>query len=100
MNEEQIKALIRRRRRQVWIHSILYYRLNTSIVSDAQYDAWARELAELQATYPDLSDQVEYYDKFKDWGKDGNYSGFTLPLHDPKMVAAAQNLYAYHLKRK
>ena len=33
--EECIKALILRRRLQVWVHSMIYYNLNANIVSDA-----------------------------------------------------------------
>ena len=37
--EECIKALILRRRVQIWVHSMIYYNLNANIVSDS---VWSR----------------------------------------------------------
>lgn len=48
MTHDEILALINRRRRQILVHSFLYYRMNTSIIPDSTYDEWARDLAELQ----------------------------------------------------
>ena len=88
--EDDIRELIRRRRRQILIHSCIYYRLGTSIWTDKKYDECSRELVELQTQYPNISKTVEYYEDFKDW--DGT-TGFNLsPLGDPNILALATQL--------
>lgn len=88
--ENKVRELIRRRRRQILIHSCMYYRLGTSIWTDKKYDECSRELVELQAQYPNISKTVEYYEDFKDW--DGT-TGFNLnPLGDPNILALAIQL--------
>ena len=88
--EDNIRELIRRRRRQILIHSCMYYRLGTSIWTDKKYDECSRELVELQAQYPNISKTVEYYEDFKDW--DGT-TGFNLsPLGDLNILALAIQL--------
>ena len=47
MNQRIIEK-IRQRRRQMLVHSYIYYELDDSIISDAQWSKWAVELAELQ----------------------------------------------------
>ena len=65
---------IKQRRNQMLIHSYLYYHLDTSIISDDQWQAWANELVDLQKQYPN---ECTYYNKsFKDW--DGS-TGMHLP---------------------
>lgn len=80
MNNEQIKELINRRRRQLTVHSFLYYQLNTNIISDITFDTWAKELADLQEAYPKLSKEVPFAKEFE--GFDGS-SGFDLPYTNP-----------------
>lgn len=77
MNSEQIEELIKRRRLQLLVHSVIYYRFNTNIVSDAKWSRWAKELVELQKKYPDESKKVRFYDLFADW--DGS-TGFDLDV--------------------
>lgn len=72
-----IEELINRRRRQILIHSYLYYQMNTNLINDHTYDMWCKELAELQQNYPGESNNVEFYKKeFNDF--DGS-TGFHLP---------------------
>lgn len=85
-----IMELIHRRRRQLIIHSIIYYRLGTSIITDAQWDGWARELVRLQSDHPQLSARVEYLQE-EFIGFDGS-TGFDLPLGDPRSVECARKL--------
>ena len=47
-----IKEKIRQRRRQMLVHSYIYYELDDNIVSDAQWAKWAKELEQLQKNYP------------------------------------------------
>ena len=72
-----IKERIKQRRRQMLVHSYIYYELNDNIVSDSQWAKWAKELQELQQKYPEESKDVEYYDDFKDWdGSSGAFLNF------------------------
>lgn len=98
LTASEVEGLINRRRRQILIHSFLYYRMNTSIVSDAQYDQWARELAELQARHPEVAKKCAYADAFEDFSE--SVTGFNLPLHDPWVVGKGQQILRIHEKRR
>lgn len=90
---ERIRELIHRRRRQVLVHSVIYYEFGTTVVDDATYDSWARELGSLQRDYPELSESVEYHlDAFR--GFIGT-TGFNLPLRDLRAHSVARRLLAY-----
>lgn len=60
--DEHIKSLIRRRRKQLLVHRVLYYVYNTNLITDQQYDEWNRQLNELEDQYPYLAEQVEYHE--------------------------------------
>mgnify|MGYP001523630493 CR=1 FL=1 len=96
---EDIKALIKRRRLQLIIHSCIYYRLNNNLITDATYDKWARELAKLHQKYGVI--KINCYDEyFNDWvfalGK--TYSGFQLPINNSEIIALAGDLISYEHK--
>lgn len=80
-----IQEKIRQRRRQMLVHSYIYYELNQNIVSDHQWSEWAKELQELQQKYPKESAEVEEYDQFKDW--DGSSGAFLKFGENIKTVA-------------
>lgn len=88
-HELQIAELIQRRRLQLLVHSCLYYEMNTNLVTDRQWDLWAKELVQLQQQYPAVSENVIYYNAFKDWDAS---TGAFLPLKDPWVVRKAQQL--------
>ena len=67
MTDEQIKELIYRRRQQVWVHSLIYYRMNSNLISDAKWSEWALEVENLQKEYQELAEQVPYHDIFRDF---------------------------------
>ena len=91
---ETIRELIHRRRRQVLVHSILYYRLGKPLISDRQFDRWVNELADLQQRYPDQAAAVAYHrGAFRDFA---GSTGFDLPLDDPQATATARRLLARH----
>jgi hypothetical protein len=73
-----VKVLIRQRRRQLTVHSFGYYRLNDNIVSDHTFDRWCNELVELQRDFPEIAQEVELHEYFKDF--DGS-TGYDLPTH-------------------
>lgn len=87
--KERITSLIRRRRRQILVHSCLYYKLDTNIVSDEEFDKWCGELRELHSKYPQYMEIGCYDVAFKKWG---GYSGFDLPVEDPDIMRKAQQL--------
>lgn len=89
MTREEIKELINRRRRQILVHSIIYYRLNENLIDDATWSKWAVELEELQKSYPDISAACVYADAFEEFD---HSTGMSLPLEDPWGVRTAQYL--------
>lgn len=69
------------------VHSAIYYRLDGSLVSDAQWQTWAFELAYLQDLY---GWEAGFYDSvFRDW--DGS-TGYHLPGDDAIMAVARRLL--------
>ena len=77
---QSVVDLINRRRRQIMVHSVIYYRLGTSIIEDSLFDKWAYELVDLQNKYPNESAKADLYKEFKDWdgttGFNLDYTGF------------------------
>lgn len=65
--EEEVYHKILQRRRQILVHSYIYYELDDSLVEDSKWSKWARELVDLQRSYPDISKRVPYYESFKDF---------------------------------
>lgn len=75
--DRRIIEKIQQRRRQMLVHSYLYYEENVNIVSDATWSRWAKELAQLQKDYPKESAEAEEYEQFKDWdGSSGAFLNF------------------------
>lgn len=95
--ELEIAELIQQRRLQMLVHSCIYYKLNTNIVSDRQWDMWAKELKQLQADYPEISRKVIWYEAFKDWDAS---TGAFLPLDDEWVVQKAMKLTGRTIKKK
>lgn len=71
------------------VHSYLYYEKDVNIVSDSTWSKWAMELVTLQTENPEVSNEVEYSDMFKDW--DGS-SGVFL-TYDKNIQLVANKLY-------
>lgn len=91
-NEKKIKTLINKRRRQVLIHSCIYYRMNTNLVDDKTWNSWAMELENLHHDYPEISKECIFADSFKDFS---SATGFDLHLDDPWIIGMAQSLIQY-----
>lgn len=89
---DNIKELITRRRRQILVHSCIYYRFGTSVISDDKFDKLAYELVELQEKNPEISKSAPFYDDFKDF--EGS-TGFNLPTGEPWVVDKAYRLIDY-----
>jgi hypothetical protein len=95
--ETETRQLIRQRRRQILVHSCLYYHLAASYISDYQFDEWCKELTRLQEKYPKIAAHVEYARDFKDF-KVGE--AFKLPYTNPEILRKAQQLLEYRNKEK
>lgn len=80
MVNEDITELINRRRRQILVHSVIYYKMNDSIISDDTWSEWAKELVNFQNKYPEIANECIYAEAFENF--DGS-TGFDLPLDDP-----------------
>lgn len=95
----KVMQKIRQRRLQMLVHSCIYYRMNTNIVCDDDFDRWNKELRELHEKYPKESQKVRYAEHFKDWV--GRVSGGShLPITDPYIVDKAIRLINYHERLK
>jgi hypothetical protein len=87
--KQSIVEKIQQRRLQILVHSCIYYKYDTNIVTDAKWNEWAQELVQLQKKYPEQSRKADKYDIFKDF--DGS-TGFNLPLDDSWIQNKAQYL--------
>ena len=97
MTDEEIAELITRRRRQILVHSVIYYKMDDNIVSDAQWAEWGKELYRLQKEYPRIAAECPYADGFK--GFDPS-TGYSLPLSDPWAINKALYLLRLRDSRK
>lgn len=85
----EIAEKIEQRRRQMIVHSCLYYVYDYNIVSDYQWSQWGLELKDLQEKYPEIADKVIFAECFKDWDAS---TGFNLPIHDEWVMDKAEAL--------
>ena len=92
MKSAEIAELITRRRRQILVHSIMYYKMNASEISDATWTKWAIELEHLQRTYPEIAKGCPYAEAFENFD---HSTGYDLPLEDPWGVRKAKQLIEF-----
>jgi hypothetical protein len=95
MNDEEAFELIQRRRRQMHVHSVIYYHLNDSIISDYIFDEWAVELLKLQTKYPQFLHKGYMHTFFANWTGD---TGMHLPVKDETLALAHILLEIAHRK--
>lgn len=94
-SESSISTLIKRRRRQILVHSFIYYELNQNIISDNQWSEWATELEDLQSKHPDIADKTEYAKEFK--GFDHSTGANLRDVYNrPNIIALAFRLLHYN----
>ena len=89
MDAGQIAALINRRRRQILVHSIIYYKMDKNLIPDNAWSEWGAELEELQKAYPEIAAKAPYAKEFQDFD---HSTGYSLPLDDPWAVNKARQL--------
>lgn len=97
MTPDEIAAKISQRRRQVLVHSIIYYRFDENIVPDHKWMQWAQELVALQQEHPALAAQCPLAKEFEGWTGE---SGFQLPMADPYWVGRAQWLIEVEKRKR
>lgn len=84
---KRIKELITRRRKQILVHSVIYYVMDDNIISDDTWLRWARELYDLQQEYPDIAATCPYSEAFAEFHPS---TGYDLPIYDPWAVRKAK----------
>ena len=87
--DDPVAVKIQQRRYQLLVHSLLYYELDFSLISDHTWERWGEELVELQRNNPEVSKKVIFYDAFKDFDSS---TGFDLPFRDKQIVNIAYRL--------
>ncbi|QVW28579.1 putative DNA ligase [Erwinia phage pEa_SNUABM_8] len=93
-NIPRIQEFIHRRRRQMIIHSVIYYRMDDSIISDYTWQDWANELRDVQNRWPELKAMGYHDDLFEEW--DGS-TGMHLDL--VQYYSQAQRILGYHREK-
>lgn len=84
-----IQSKIEQRRRQLLVHSYIYYELDDNVIDDDAYNRWSKELVELQLKYPKESSRASYYQEFKNFTGD---TGFDLDYRKPNIINTAEFL--------
>jgi hypothetical protein len=80
---------ISQRRRNILTHACIYYRFDTNVLNDHEYDNMVNDLKVLQTKFPKLSEQATLHSVFKDWHTQETTSGFDLPINNPKVIERA-----------
>lgn len=88
VTNKDILNLINKRRRQILIHSYLYYKQDTNLINDFTFDKWCKELVTLHKQHPNESKQAVFPDAFKNWE---GFSGFDLFTNDNLAEMWARN---------
>lgn len=87
--DDPIAAKIQQRRYQILVHSLLYYELDITLVSDVKWAEWAQELVKLQTAHKDIASRVIFAEAFKSF--DGS-TGYNLPYNDEQVVNIAYRI--------
>lgn len=85
----EVADQIIKRRRQILVHSIIYYRMGENLIDDYTWSQWAAELRDLQNKFPKIAERLPWGKEFKDF--DGS-TGMDLPLGDPWAQNKARQL--------
>lgn len=80
---EQIEFSISRMRRQILIHSYLYYALGTTAATDWEWNYVAKRLVHAQNEYPDIAEECILHEEFFDF--DGS-TGMHLWSRRPPII--------------
>ena len=91
MNRKDVAELLNRRRRQILVHSIIYYKMDDNLISIAPGRHGLRSWKSFRRSTPDIAAKVPYAEEFKDFD---HSTGMNLPLDDPWTVNKARQLLA------
>ena len=77
--DKGILELINRRRRQILVHSYLYYKQDTNLIPDFTFDVWCKELVQLHTEHPKEAAKAVFEKAFEGWQ---GFSGYDLFSND------------------
>lgn len=92
MLDDSVTKLITKRRRQIVIHSCIYYIYGKALITDKQFDNWAYELADFQKKYPENAKAADWAYEFKTF--DGT-TGYDLPILGAWVLGKSEMLIDY-----
>jgi len=96
-NQTRIELL----ERWILVHSIIYYILNTNIISDKRYDRNSRQLLVLIAKDPEAFEKSRWYYVMKDFdGNTGFDLYFRLSIEDRGDLTLIANNLIYRFKKE
>lgn len=93
--DQNIVSRIEYLRKKLLVHSIIYYRLDESLITDDKWAEWALELENLVRKHPEEGQNSFLAEEFKDFD---HSTGYNLPLETPWAVDVAMNLVLYNQK--
>lgn len=79
--------------RSILVNSFAYYELDSNLLSDFQYDANARQLAEFKRDYPDEFKRSRYFEYFKDYCSEDDNAHYTSGFDLLERLKADKDLY-------
>lgn len=83
--------------RRILVYSILYYKLNVSLVADSEFDEISNQLANMSKDFPEDFKNTRYYYVFYDFdGSSGFYLESRLNVEDSEYL----NLIAKTIKNQ
>lgn len=94
IDKQAIKRMIEQKRRQILIHSYLYYEMDETIWTDARWYEVADELVILSKAFPEVAEKCVFADDFKDFERS---TGFDL-FKNPKTRKYAEQQAKYLLR--
>lgn len=86
---DDIEKLINSLRESFLVHSCLYYKLDSAIISDDLYNARAKYLYRLQKEHPEVAEKCIYADYFSNFNP---ATGMDAPVDDWVKEKAAERL--------
>lgn len=86
---KQVLEEINRKQRQILVHSYLYYKRGTNLITDSEFDKWCKRLVHLQKFHKPEFKKSQYYSDFKNF--DGS-TGMDLPYMLPNIVSMSEYL--------
>ena len=90
--DNEVAALIQRRRSQILAHSLIYYELATNLASDAQWGEWGLALVKSHKEHPNEAESVIFSEQFKDFDAS---TGYNLPFRDEQIINIAYRLLSH-----